>query len=97
MLRRCDQCFCSTNAILYVVQVNYIQYEGARLSLIYLKQSRRESWYIPQSYIHTHIHIYMHTENKFNVVTPFKAVNVKRDHWQFKVIGKPWNKNKFGA
>lgn len=39
--------------------------------------------------------VYAHT--KFNVVTSFGAVNVKRDHWQFKVIGMPRNKNKFGA
>ena len=77
----------------YVVPVNYIQYERARLRLMDLKQSKRKHWYI----VLLHTHTYMHTETKFNVVTSFKAVNVKRDHWQFKVIGKPRNKNKFGA
>lgn len=95
VLQRSDQCSSSTGAILYVVPVNYIQYERARISLMDLKQSKRKHWYIVQS--HTHTHTYMHTENKFNVVTSFKAVNVKRDQWQFKVIEKPRNKNKFGA
>lgn len=44
-----------------------------------------------------HTQTYTHRENKFSVVTSFRAVTVKSDYWQFKVIRKPRNKNKFGA
>lgn len=55
VLQRSDQCFSSTGAIQYVVPVNYIQYERARLSLMDLKQSKRKHWYIVLPHTHTHI------------------------------------------
>lgn len=54
VLQRFDQCFSSADVILYVVPVNYIQYERARLLLMDLKQSMRKHWYMVQ--LHTHIY-----------------------------------------
>lgn len=60
--RRCSRdpisVFSSAAAILYVVPVNYIQYERARLSLMDPKQSKRKHWYIVRSHTRAHTHIY---------------------------------------
>lgn len=55
-------------ALLYVVPVNYIQYERARLSLMDLKQSKRKHWYIVQSHTHTHTDIYCMCTQKINLM-----------------------------
>lgn len=83
-----------------VVSVNYIQYETSLAPVSGPKNNLRENSATLLSCVCTHTPTHIHicnTENKFNVVTSFKAVSVKDDYWQSKVIRKPQNKNKFGA
>jgi len=53
--------------LLYVVPVNYIQYERAWLLLMDLKQSKKKHWYIVQSHTHRHTHTHVCTQ-KINLM-----------------------------